>query len=184
MSAVDGREVHLDLRLVPAALTSWGVTAAGILWSISGVIVVLLGGDRRRDRGGMVGSRPSRSRARGVRMTAAGTAAIALVGLGFAIAVQLRVDQVRHHPLVDRYGTRRGRHRHAKRDAAVARRRQDDVPRIAAGRRHRRNVRPGSGFHVGRRVHRADCGPARRIQGPDRQTDPARSHRRRSVGNR
>ena len=30
------------MRLVPAALTSWGVTAAGILWSISGVIVVLL----------------------------------------------------------------------------------------------------------------------------------------------
>ena len=38
-------------------------------------------------------------------MTAAGVAAIALIGLGFAIAVQLRVEQARHHPLVDRYGT-------------------------------------------------------------------------------
>ena len=42
MSAVDGRAVHLDLRLVPAALTGWGVTAAGILWSISGVVAVLV----------------------------------------------------------------------------------------------------------------------------------------------
>ena len=41
MSVVDGREARLDLRLVPAALTSWGVTAAGILWSISGVGVLL-----------------------------------------------------------------------------------------------------------------------------------------------
>ena len=41
MSAGVGREVHLDLRLVPAALTSWGVTAAGILWSVSGVAVLL-----------------------------------------------------------------------------------------------------------------------------------------------
>ncbi len=38
-------------------------------------------------------------------MTAAGVVAIALVGLGFAVAVQLRVDQVRNHPLTTRYGT-------------------------------------------------------------------------------
>ena len=55
MSAVDGREVHLDLRLVPAALTSWAVTAAGILWSISGVVVAAVGGGRRRERDGVVG---------------------------------------------------------------------------------------------------------------------------------
>ena len=66
---------------------------------------------------------------------------------------------------------RRRRHRHAERDAAVARRRQDDVPRIAAGRRRRRNVRPGSGFHVRRRIHRADGGPARRVRCADHQAD-------------
>ena len=38
-------------------------------------------------------------------MTAAGAVAVGLVGLGFAIAVQLRVDQAGHHPIVDRYGT-------------------------------------------------------------------------------
>ena len=37
-------------------------------------------------------------------MTAAAVVAIALIGLGFAVAVQLRVEQVRNHPLVDRYG--------------------------------------------------------------------------------
>lgn len=104
MSVVDGREARLDLRLVPAALTSWGVTAAGILWSISGVGVLLTvviaavlttaWWGRRRD--------PSDA---AVRMTAAGVVAIALVGLGFAVAVQLRVEQVRNHPLTTRYGT-------------------------------------------------------------------------------
>jgi competence protein ComEC len=100
---LDGREVHLDLRLAPAALTSWAVTAAGILWALSGVLLVLSvviaaagatawWGRRRGPQGG-------------ARMTAAGVAAIALVGLGFAVAVSLRAEQVRHHPLVDRYGT-------------------------------------------------------------------------------
>jgi len=103
VNAVDGREVHLDLRLVPTALTSWGVTAAGLLWSVTGVVGVLMvttaataaawWGSRRREPGA------------GVAMTAAGTVAVALAGLGFAVAVQLRVDQVRHHPIIDRYGT-------------------------------------------------------------------------------
>jgi competence protein ComEC len=38
-------------------------------------------------------------------MTAAGTVAVALAGLGFAVAIQLRVDQARHHPIADRFGT-------------------------------------------------------------------------------
>ena len=104
MIAVDGREVHLDLRLVPAALTSWAVTAAGILWSISGVVVVLSIAIAAAAAAAWWANRPSRSRG-SLRMTAAGAAAIALVGVGFAVAVQLRVEQLRHHPLVDRYGT-------------------------------------------------------------------------------
>ena len=104
MSAVDGREVHLDLRLVPAALTCWAVTAAGILWSISGVVVVLSAAVALSASAAWGSSRRGETRG-GARMTAAGVAAIALIGLGFAIAVQLRVEQARHHPLVDRYGT-------------------------------------------------------------------------------
>ena len=57
---MDGREVHLDLRLVPAALTSWAVTAAGILWSIGGIVVGAGGDDRGRHRGCVVGQRTPR----------------------------------------------------------------------------------------------------------------------------
>ena len=103
MSAADGREVHLDLRLVPAALTSWAVTAAGILWSISGVVVLLSVAVGAASATAWWGGR-HRAPQDGARMTAAAVVAIALVGLGFAVAVQLRVEQVRNHPLVDRVG--------------------------------------------------------------------------------
>ena len=101
---MDGREVHLDLRLVPAALTSWAVTAAGILWSIGGVVVVLAVTIATATSAAWWDSRRRGSRGI-VRMTVAGTVAVGLVGLGFAVAIQLRVDQARHHPIVDRYGT-------------------------------------------------------------------------------
>ena len=103
MSAADGREVHLDLRLVPAALTSWAVTAAGILWSISGVVVLLSVAVGAASATAWWGGR-HRAPQDGARMTAAAVLAIALVGLGFAVAVQLRVEQARNHPLVDRVG--------------------------------------------------------------------------------
>ena len=90
--AVDGREVHLDLRLVPAALTSWAVTAAGILWSVGGVVVVLSAAVAVARCGVVVaGARASAD----ARVTAAGVVAVAWSGLGFAVAVQLRVDDVR-----------------------------------------------------------------------------------------
>jgi competence protein ComEC len=103
VSAADGREVHLDLRLVPAALTSWAVTAAGILWSISGVVVLLSAAVTAASAMACWGAR-HRAPQDGARMTVAAVVAIALVGLGFAVAVALRVEQVRSHPLVDRYG--------------------------------------------------------------------------------
>ena len=183
MSAVDGREVHLDLRLVPAALTSWAVTAAGILWSIGGVVVVLVVAIAAADRGGVVGQRTPRVTCRcaddggGHRRGRVGRAWLRRRGSASRRPGEPPSDRrpLRH---------RRRRHRHANRDAAVAGRRQDDVPRIATGRRRRRNVRPGSRFRLRRRLRRADRGPARRVRGPDRQADAARSHRRRSVGNR
>ena len=87
----DGREARLDVRLVPAALTSWGVTAAGILWSTSGRIVVLSGRSPPRCAA-CWGSGP-RLTARGGADDSGGRVAIALVGLGFAVAVPLRVDR-------------------------------------------------------------------------------------------
>ncbi len=103
MNTVDAREVHLDLRLVPTALSSWGVTAAGILWSVTGVVAVLTVTTAATAAAWWISRR--RESGAGVAMTAAGTVAVALAGLGFAVAVQLRVDEVRHHPIVDRYGT-------------------------------------------------------------------------------
>jgi competence protein ComEC len=38
---VDTGAARLDLRLVPAALTSWAVTAAGILWQVGGSVAAV-----------------------------------------------------------------------------------------------------------------------------------------------
>jgi len=103
VTTVDGRERHLDLRLVPAALTSWAVTAAGILWAGIGVVAALLVATVVTAAGWWASAR--REAGAGARMTAAGTVAVALAGLGFAVAIQLRVDQARHHPIADRFGT-------------------------------------------------------------------------------
>ena len=101
---MDGREVHLDLRLVPAALTTWAVTAAGILWSIGGIVSALVVTIAAATTAAWWGSTRRGAHAR-VRMTAAGAVAVALAGLGFAVAVQLRVEHASRHPIIDRYGT-------------------------------------------------------------------------------
>lgn len=94
---------RLDLRLAPAALTGWGVTAAGIVWPptgsvVAGVVAVIAsfavgwwGSGRRHDVDR--------------RAVGAGVVAVGVVAAGFAVAVGLRVDELRHHPLGTRYGT-------------------------------------------------------------------------------
>lgn len=88
---------RLDLRIVPAALTAWGVTVAGILWGIGGSVAVATtaaGLAAAAVRWGRVSART-------------GTAvalAIAAVGAGFAAAVWLRVSAVEQHPIVAHYG--------------------------------------------------------------------------------
>ena len=42
MTPVDAGTDRLDLRLVPAAATGWSVTAAGILWQVTGLVVALI----------------------------------------------------------------------------------------------------------------------------------------------
>jgi competence protein ComEC len=103
VTGVDRHEAHPDLRLVPTAVTSWAVTAAGIMWSINGVVAALVMAIAASAAAWWAGAR--RKPGAAVRMTAAGTVAVALAGLGFAVAVALRVDHVRHHPLADRYGS-------------------------------------------------------------------------------
>ena len=74
------------MRLVPAALTAWAVTAAGIAWHAGWVLAALSAA------AGAVGMRVSRRSRHGVL-------AVALVGIGFAVAIALRVAAVERHPL-------------------------------------------------------------------------------------
>ncbi|WP_349268431.1 ComEC/Rec2 family competence protein [Mycolicibacterium parafortuitum] len=93
----------MDLRLVPAALAGWAVTAAGILWLRAGAVTALavavtvtaaLGGwAGRRTPGG-----PH-------RMPVAAVLAVALIGAGFAVAVVVRVAAVDGHPVAGYVGT-------------------------------------------------------------------------------
>ncbi len=87
----------LDLRLVPAALTSWAVTAAGIVWAQAGSLAAIAVTATTTAAAGWWGSRGGRPGDR--RAVAAGVAAVLLVGGGFAVAVVLRADEVRHHPI-------------------------------------------------------------------------------------
>ena len=93
----------LDVRLVPAALTSWTATAAGILWPVGRMFasycVVLAAVSAalwwyatcRRSRGALAS-------------VSAGLVAIGVVGAGFGIAIALRADAVSRHPITAALG--------------------------------------------------------------------------------
>jgi competence protein ComEC len=94
---------HLDVRLVPAALTGWTVTAAGVLWPVGRMLAlccvvlvaascVLLFLARRRGR------RPR------LRAIGAAVLAIGVVGAGFGLAIALRADAVARHPIAAAFG--------------------------------------------------------------------------------
>jgi competence protein ComEC len=92
------------VRLVPAALTGWLVTAAGIVWpvgaalallgvTVTAVSAVLLWRLRYRPEGA------TRVGAIGVAVLAVG-----VVGTGYGLAVAMRANAVRHHPITAAYG--------------------------------------------------------------------------------
>lgn len=93
---------HLDLRLVPAALTAWAVTAAGIAWPVGPVLAALCAtvGLGWAALARWCGNARPALRAAGVAVIGA-----AVVGVGFAFAATLRSDAVREHPITQRYGT-------------------------------------------------------------------------------
>lgn len=99
MTTPQSEDEGLDLRLVPAALTAWAVTAAGILWYTAGSVIVALVAVVLT----MVTAAWCKTGS-GTRIWAV-VLAVAVVGTGFAIAVGLRTHQVRHHPLADRYSS-------------------------------------------------------------------------------
>jgi len=101
VTAPAGEQSRQDLRLVPAALTSWGTTAAGILWGPAAAAGVVVG------TVGVAATAAWHYRRRSSRGVAAWPAvvAVAIVGAAFWIAVALRVHDLEHHPLTERYGT-------------------------------------------------------------------------------
>lgn len=88
-----------DLRLVPAALTGWAVSASAIVWGPAatvGVLVVAtaltaLAIGRTRDPASRTPVWPA-------------VAAVTAVGVSFALSVALRVNDVEHHALSSRFG--------------------------------------------------------------------------------
>jgi competence protein ComEC len=96
---------HVDVRLVPAALTSWIVTAAGILWPVGRVLAsccVMLA----VAAGALVCYAARRSgRGQRARAIGAGLVAIGVVGAGFGLAIALRAEAIGRHPITAAFGT-------------------------------------------------------------------------------
>lgn len=90
---------RIDLRLVPATLTGWMVTAAGIVWPAGNLLAAL----------GVVAAVSGMMMRRAARVHAIGTglAAAGVVAAGFGFAIALRVNAVAHHPITAAFGTAR-----------------------------------------------------------------------------
>lgn len=95
--------LRLDVRLVPAALAGWMVTAAGTVWPVGdalaacGLAVVTVAGVlwwRAR-------SRPAARLA----AVSAGLVAVGVVGAGYGLAIALRADALVRHPITAAFGT-------------------------------------------------------------------------------
>jgi len=101
----ESASAHVDVRLVPSALTSWVVTAAGIWWPVGrtlaccGVVLVATAG--------ALGCYAARGpgRARRLPAVSAGVLAVGVVGAGFGLAIALRADAVGRHPITAAFGT-------------------------------------------------------------------------------
>lgn len=86
---------------MPAALTSWLVTAAGIVWQAGGAVAAAVTAVAVTALAGWWGTRRTGADGKAVP---AGVAAVALVACGFAVAVAVRVDAVAGHPITGHVG--------------------------------------------------------------------------------
>ena len=91
-------EPHIDIRLVPGAVTCWTVTAAGILWSPAVIVAIVVGAAAGTAMAGRWCAR------RGLQLGAAGVAAVAVIGTAFGLSIALRAHDARHHPIAVRHG--------------------------------------------------------------------------------
>ncbi|MET0703485.1 MAG: ComEC/Rec2 family competence protein [Mycobacterium sp.] len=87
------------MRLVPAAVTGWAVTATGILWPVGGAVAAMC-------VLAALGAALARARATtdGGRAVSTGLIAVAVVGVGFGMAIMLRANGVRDHPIGQLFG--------------------------------------------------------------------------------
>jgi competence protein ComEC len=100
-SGADPATARLDARLVPAALTSWAVTVAGILWPIGSVVgSVCAAGSVFGVLLWRAGHRRPQLQAIGI-----GVVAVGIVGAGFGFAIALRANAVARHPITAAFGT-------------------------------------------------------------------------------
>ncbi|VAZ77740.1 ComE operon protein 3 [Mycobacterium persicum] len=102
---VPGAAARLDVRLVPAALTSWVVTAAGIEWPVGRpcaacCLMVATGSAALWWHAARRPKCPPRLRA-----VSAALVAVGVVGAGYGFAIALRADAVGRHPISAAFGT-------------------------------------------------------------------------------
>lgn len=90
---------RLDVRLVPAAMTAWIVTAGGIVWPIGAALTSCCA--MLTATAGLVWWR----RGRGTTFVGAGLVAVGVVGTGYGLAIALRTDALGHHPITAAFGT-------------------------------------------------------------------------------
>lgn len=98
---VGGQVAQLDVRLVPAAATSWIVTAAGILWPIGAVTAACCVGLAAAS--GALWCCAARRPA--LAAISSALVAIGVVGAGYGLAIALRADAIVHHPITAAFGT-------------------------------------------------------------------------------
>jgi competence protein ComEC len=95
-------DAGVDLRLVPAAVTAWSVTAVGIVWEVGAIaaaLAVLVA-----IAAALVRATASVEHAT-ARAVSTGLIAASVVGAGFGFAIALRADGVRDHPVAQLFGT-------------------------------------------------------------------------------
>lgn len=98
MGSLSDPAPRLDVRLVPAAVTAWIVTAGGIAWPIG---AALAGGCAvLAVAAGLVWCRRGRAPA----VVSAGLVAVAVVGTGYGLAIALRADALGRHPITAAFG--------------------------------------------------------------------------------
>lgn len=91
---------RVDVRLVPAALLAWAVTAAGIAWGLGWWLAALGAG-----LGLAWWLSAMSSRHKGIRTASAAVIGAAIIAAAFGLSTALRCEAVEGHPLRTRVGT-------------------------------------------------------------------------------